>query len=98
VIKVCVHSRPGYTGRTACAQVSGDDSGYDRVFSHWGPVESVSIRDALTDEPVRSAVAVTLYDSLLWRRQGIRLTEDTGRIASRLPGFNWVLSLRIEVL
>lgn len=98
VIRVCVHSRPDYSGRTACAQVSADDAAYDRIFSHWGPVESVSIRDALTEEPVRSLVAVTLYDSLLWRRQGIRVSEDTRRILSVLPGFNWVLSLRIEVL
>jgi uncharacterized membrane protein YgcG len=78
--RICVYWGAQYSGLSSCAiaRLDADDSPI--LYSYLGPVRSVSIRDADTNQPVAGRVRVTLYASFR-TRSDVSVTQDTPNIS-----------------
>jgi hypothetical protein len=85
-----------YSGLGSCAitRLDADDSPI--VYSYLGPVRSVTIRDADTNQPVVGRVRVTLYASFR-TRSDVSITQDTPAIAGG-PFNSLVRSIQVSPL
>ena len=94
--RICVYWGAQYSGLSSCAiaRLDADDSPI--VYSYLGPVRSVSIRDADTNQPVAGRVRVTLYASFR-TRSDVSVTQDTPNISG--GAFNaFVRSIQVTPL
>jgi hypothetical protein len=86
-VKVCLHQSSQYQGSYACAVtnlVSGNNA---EIYSYFGKVGSVSIRDALSNAPLSNRIRVKLYAGFTNSSPQASVSQDTPvitGIASRL--------------
>jgi len=94
--RICVYWWANYSGLGSCAiaRLDADDSPI--VYSYLGPVRSVTIRDADTNQPVVGRVRVTLYASFR-TRSDVSITQDTPAIAGG-PFNSLVRSIQVSPL
>jgi uncharacterized membrane protein YgcG len=94
--RVCVYWGAQYSGLSSCAiaRLDADDSPI--LYSYLGPVRSVSIRDADTNQPVAGRVRVTLYASFR-TRSDVSVTQDTPNISGG-PFNAFVRSIQVSPL
>lgn len=94
--RICVYWGAQYSGLSSCAiaRLDADDSPI--LYSYLGPVRSVSIRDADTNQPVAGRVRVTLYASFRVLSD-ISVTKDTPNISGG-PFNAFVRSIQVSPL
>jgi len=94
--RICVYWGAQYSGLSSCAiaRLDADDSPI--IYSYMGPVRSVTIRDAESNQPVAGRVRVTLYASFR-TRSDVSVTQDTPNIAGG-PFNAFVRSIQVTPL
>ena len=94
--RICVYWGAQYSGLSSCAiaRLDADDSPI--IYSYLGPVRSVTIRDAESNQPVAGRVRVTLYASFRMRSD-VSVTQDTPNIAGG-PFNAFVRSIQVTPL
>ena len=94
--RICVYWGAQYSGLSSCAIARLDADDPPIFYSYMGPVRSVSIRDADTNQPVAGRVRVTLYASFR-TRSDVLVTQDTPNISGG-PFNAFVRSIQVSPL